>query len=596
MANTEIIDTLVQVFKVDPTGVKEGVASIRSDVAKGGKSLEDLGKSAKKTATEVAGITKGFRQLATALQVAAATMGLFKVMNNNIGIGNLSERTGQSTKSILALQRQFQKMGYSAQEANQAIDGFANGLAAAFYKGEGEGLRLPAMFRVDVIDRATGKMRDAVDVMLDIGDAARKMTGDEQSAIMMLQQYGMTAAQAHFAAREASRAEYQAEVARAKLDQPRIDKMREINKVLEEQKNAIDDLASEILVGLNPVIIKTGELLREFVNKDLKNFPDNVKIVGRGLYNEFKPVLDILIKIGEFVDKITTAFDDTKVGKLIRRFFPSFKDLGNGGGGSKIAADKPVSTDEVIGNWQSVVGGRSHGTNTTSSGILNERERRLSEAVHRAESNIKGSNNGYNAYNQRTGKDKYSARIGNLTDKTLGEIMAMQDSKEAFAVGRYQVIPKTLHEAMGALGLSKTDKFDASTQDRIFQYLANKRAGSRNYLQGGSDLRAAQHALSQEWAGIANPHTGRSYYDKIGGNHANISTAQFEAMMREQGSVQTAMLAQSRGHGAAGNVTIRVDNVNIDAKSADAKGVGEVFAYNMDGLSRAHMYNSGADV
>ncbi|UKE71763.1 hypothetical protein [Xanthomonas graminis] len=89
--------------------------------------------------------------------------------------------------------------------------------------------------------------------------------------------------------------------------------------------------------------------------------------------------------------------------------------------------------------------------------------------------------------------------------------------------------------------MDRSDQFSNAMQDRIFSdyLISNKRPGVRDYIVGvqGSSLQAAQKALSQEWASVANPDTGKSYYDKPGGaNHASISsaeTAQALNVMRE---------------------------------------------------------------
>lgn len=115
---------------------------------------------------------------------------------------------------------------------------------------------------------------------------------------------------------------------------------------------------------------------------------------------------------------------------------------------------------------------------------------------------------------------------------TLNQIVARQNAKELFAVGKYQIIPKTLKEAMEKMKLSGNEKFDEKLQERIFnEFLAgSKRPALAAYRSGKSnDIDAAMLDASKEWAGLPNPKTGKSYYDGDGRNHANVSLEEVKA-------------------------------------------------------------------
>jgi hypothetical protein len=112
----------------------------------------------------------------------------------------------------------------------------------------------------------------------------------------------------------------------------------------------------------------------------------------------------------------------------------------------------------------------------------------------------------------------------------IGEVMQLQSEGKLFAAGRYQIIPKTLSGLMsgayGNTGLTLNDVFDKGTQDKLAQTLIDKRL-----KQGGTDPIKQQYALSQEFASIANPYTGSSYYDGKGNNKASISTEQIQTAL-----------------------------------------------------------------
>ncbi|MCA8160554.1 mannosyl-glycoprotein endo-beta-N-acetylglucosamidase [Burkholderia cepacia] len=140
----------------------------------------------------------------------------------------------------------------------------------------------------------------------------------------------------------------------------------------------------------------------------------------------------------------------------------------------------------------------------------------------------------YNSVN-RGARGGYRAGTENLEGMTLAQVMAAQRAGQFNAAGRYQIIGSTLAEAARGLKLKGNEMFDRRLQDRIFeQYLVrNKRRAIADYVEGRSgDLRAALRAASREWASVADPDTGRSYYAGKGNNRASISAAEMEAALR----------------------------------------------------------------
>ena len=138
----------------------------------------------------------------------------------------------------------------------------------------------------------------------------------------------------------------------------------------------------------------------------------------------------------------------------------------------------------------------------------------LGAAVAAYESGKKG----YNAYNNGTaGKGSMNY---NLTDMTVGEVMALQalpkgDSRRVFAAGKYQAIPATLAGAVNTLGIDKNAKFSPEMQDYIFSnYLVGaKRPELEAYIKGKSANKArAEDAIAREFASIKNSR-GVGFYD-----------------------------------------------------------------------------------
>lgn len=139
----------------------------------------------------------------------------------------------------------------------------------------------------------------------------------------------------------------------------------------------------------------------------------------------------------------------------------------------------------------------------------------------------------YNAVN-RGAAGGYASGMENLVNMTVAEVQAAQKAHRFNAAGRYQIIGPTLDAAVATLGLTGREKFDAATQDRIFeQYLAtSKRPEIGDYISGRSnDLHAALLAMSKEWASVADPDTGLSHYGGVGNNKASISAAEAAAAL-----------------------------------------------------------------
>lgn len=171
----------------------------------------------------------------------------------------------------------------------------------------------------------------------------------------------------------------------------------------------------------------------------------------------------------------------------------------------------------------------------------------LADLIQRGESGSKSYDN-YNrgTYTDGNGRQRIRGADSSIdfSRMTVGEVMDLQalprgHEHRLFAVGRYQIIPATMHEAVETLGISRDERFSDALQDRLFSdyLITEKRPDIAGYITGkpGVSLVDAQLALAQEWASVANPATGRGYYG--GANHASISaveTAQALTAMRQQ--------------------------------------------------------------
>ena len=126
-----------------------------------------------------------------------------------------------------------------------------------------------------------------------------------------------------------------------------------------------------------------------------------------------------------------------------------------------------------------------------------------------------------------------------LADMTVGEVMQMQAEEKLFAVGKYQIIPKTMKGFVRTMNISMDDKFDAATQEKFKKYVIDfKRPIVGRYLRGETNDRTeAAQELAREFAsvGLAYSEVGRvrgeSRYSGTAGNAASISPEEIEAAL-----------------------------------------------------------------
>ncbi|MEQ5869668.1 hypothetical protein J4E08_07110 [Sagittula sp. NFXS13] len=131
---------------------------------------------------------------------------------------------------------------------------------------------------------------------------------------------------------------------------------------------------------------------------------------------------------------------------------------------------------------------------------------------------------------------QYGARIKTPkppTQMTLGEIFAWIDATpgQPHAIGRYQIIPKTLRGLVRKAHLGPTTRFSPQVQDALADILLEE-AGLSAMQDGVMTRRAFMNNVAKIWAGLPNA-SGRSHYHGYAGNKATMSWAHYEAQMRQ---------------------------------------------------------------
>lgn len=120
------------------------------------------------------------------------------------------------------------------------------------------------------------------------------------------------------------------------------------------------------------------------------------------------------------------------------------------------------------------------------------------------------SGGNYNAANWYTNGKLNSTFNGHITDKTVGQVMALQAQGKLYAVGKYQTYPPTLAAAVRDLKLSSNTPMSPAVQEKIGTWLIfGKRPKLGAYIRGEhNDLNLAHIQMAKEWSSIPLPGGG----------------------------------------------------------------------------------------
>lgn len=143
-----------------------------------------------------------------------------------------------------------------------------------------------------------------------------------------------------------------------------------------------------------------------------------------------------------------------------------------------------------------------------------------------------------------SGTDGYNAKYGgpdeDLTTRTVGEVLEIQKEgwgdKKSTAIGKYEIIRKTLKGLVDRGVVSKDELYNEANQDKLFVSLLFDDAKLVKYLEGDITKEEALLKISKMWAAVPVPYDiertikgekvtikkGQSYYEGDGLNKANI--------------------------------------------------------------------------
>jgi conjugal transfer mating pair stabilization protein TraG len=179
-----------------------------------------------------------------------------------------------------------------------------------------------------------------------------------------------------------------------------------------------------------------------------------------------------------------------------------------------------------------------------------------------------------------------------LSQMTLGEVQTFQqqmidNGAPSGAVGKYQITQGTLADLKSSLGLSDDTPFNAVTQEMLGQARLEERGYSK-WMGGEMSDHDFQKNLAKEWASVADPDTGHSYYGQgVGTTDTQIK----EAMTQTKGAALT-----GASIGSLVTLTLYIHNGNTNgpvipgAQVSSQDGSGNNFQRTADSSGSVTIY------
>lgn len=305
---------------VKASGAVKELENVEKAANKAGEGLEGL-----KDTGEVSGnaLVSSLKRLAgtfgLVLSAGAVVSFIKRVSEANLLLGQMAVRSGQSEKSIRAMQNQFKALGYSASEANSIVDDLAGSFAALKFGGELTGItKAFTDLGVSVMD-AQGKARDLYDMAIEAGEFSLGFTGgDRESAMQLMMSRGISPALADMATRSDAREQAESLKRQAAASREMAASTAKLSGAMTEMENALTDSVLKInenfglFDGLGNAVSAMVPAVRALTDVILQigKIFTSLKNIAQAA---FDPVLEKFKEFGESVDKKIKSGEDTGI-------------------------------------------------------------------------------------------------------------------------------------------------------------------------------------------------------------------------------------------------------------------------------------------
>jgi len=629
-----VVDSLVVLLNLDPSGFskgqKEAVASLKKTEESASKTAKNMQADGKKAAEFFSGIRNQVLALGAAfLGVDAIKSFAEQITQSDAALGRLANNVGVSTEALSAWEGAAERAGGSKGGIDSTFKAMADQVQRINNEGTPGAEVLEKLARAGInVSKYFDKSTDSTERLLMAADAFKGMDpgkaqflgkglGYDEGTINLLMK-GRTEVSALLEKQKAlnavSQADADAAIARNKAWKDLTDTFE---GGLRPALTAITPVLTELLGEFGKWILDNKKWIETGIVGAVKDFADWIKsvdwhAVGEGIRSFAKGANDAAEAVGGWkvvLEGLFALWAGAKFAAMLTGIAQMGGALSLALGPAVIAAAgiaasiKAISymrehEDEqrekfdktAIGAFQSSgLMPMPAGRTAAQQAYIDKADERKAAAektgwkppdYDHPSSNVAGSDlgslisrgeGGYSSVN-RGKSGGYKSGTENLEGMTVAEVMRAQKAGAFNAAGRYQVISGTLAEAVKSLGIKGDEKFDKSTQDRIFNdYLVKvKRKDAGDYISGKSDnLDAAAKAMAKEWASVADPMTGQSFYAGTGNNKASISADEMKTALQNARANQ----ASSNSNTSASTSETHIGTIQVNTKATDAKGI-----------------------
>ena len=305
----------------------------------------------------------------------------------------------------------------------------------------------------------------------------------------------------------------------------------------------------------------------EIFRKTIKGLTEGVKILGgfvTGIINGFRSLDDVLFGMidgfGQAIEDLKN-FDfslsniiqggsgagadklDGKVGSIARG---ERKSIGRTGNETPVTEGTAASTPRLRNRYDNQAAGQSATSGDAAGGGGKMRRFRDQGRTSRGPTRVDATSKKVLDFiaAKESGSGGYNALVGGgtapLTSMTIQQVLDFQKDemkdRESTAVGRYQFVNKTLKNLVDQNGIDKNRLFSADTQDELAVMLLNQKIKGRatldDFLSGRRSAEDFQKTLSEEFASVPDPVTGRSAYEGVGTNKALIKSGDVQNFLK----------------------------------------------------------------
>lgn len=604
-----VIDALVVTLGLDDTKFKKGQKDSNEALIKFRKQGEDTHKKmTDQTKSLVDGYKKIRNELVAITAIFLSANGLKNWVSNTVhgeaALGRLAKNLNMSGRALDAWGAVAESVGGKADDVRKSLSVLTDESQNVTLGRQTELTQWLAGLGVNILD-ASGKAKKGVDLYKEVLNQMHGLSSEKQVIAAGLLGFGQTDIELARLSSTERELRYKKGFSSSGVTEESIKKAQEAEAKWAEFQRTMRGVAQTIFESIQPALSTVNELLLDFAKwvashkteiaqffKDAataiadiaKWLSDNKSaaawgagiLVAASALSTLAGIVSGLVGAGG-LPALIALMGGVAAGTAANSWINEY-DKKNGTNVGGTIGEWSAKTMAFLGSEEAKLalknnGAAGYGTQSVSGKIIkNNKVKSSSTAIDLVAEMFNRGEGGYNSVN-RGKSGGYASGTEDLTNMTIGEVMAAQKSGKFNAAGHYQVIAGTLAAAVTQMGLSTNQKFDKTTQDRIFEHLIKtKRPEIDAFLNGKGSKQAAILGFAKEWASFADPRTGKTFYND-GINKATISASETSIMLDQ-------MRNKRLGIGGVGGsqVETNIAQITINTQAKDAASIAGTIA------------------